>query len=162
MTDESEKKTSNLKCCLGIFIIVIIIAIGLMVFQDNPNQQETITLEGKTITIPQGWTKDPNSSEGFFNGPEEGMKLVIEKKTDNSWFENNTNGYSFSQTKTGSYVYFDEGMHTFGSFEVVKINGVEYMVDMSDKSTNYDKHLDRIAEDFEMFNQLNNLTPEKQ
>lgn len=47
MTDESEKKKSNLKCCLGIFIIVIIIAVGLMAFQDNPNQQETITLEGK-------------------------------------------------------------------------------------------------------------------
>lgn len=108
--------------------------------------------------LPDGWSK---VKDGFYKGPQEGMLLSIVEKTDDSWFQNNTDGYTYSETDSGSYVYVDEGMQTFGSFELIKVNGKEYIVDMSDSSANYDRDMDKIAEDFEMFNLLNNITPEQ-
>lgn len=61
---EEPKKSSNLKCCIGIIIIFIIAAIGFMMLQDNPDHTVTLTLDGKHFTMNNLTNKEINNIEG--------------------------------------------------------------------------------------------------
>lgn len=61
---EEPKKSSNLKCCIGIIIIFIIAAIGFMMLQDNPDHSTNFKIGDKSFKINNLTNKQIKNIEG--------------------------------------------------------------------------------------------------